>query len=297
MISSFDLTKLKLLLKDFHNMTRIRITVFDDAFHELAAYPEQRAPFCRIIRSDPEAAAQCHRCDAQACMTAAKRRTTCTYRCHAGLTESITPIIIGNITIGYLLFGHVFSYPSHEEGWTQIQKLCSDYRLDLPLLKEACLKQPVIPEDYISSASHIMQAVASYLCMERMVTLRRQELPVQIDEYIQAHYTEKLDATLLTEQFNIGRTQLYEVARQNYGVGIATHIRNLRIEKARKLLTEQSGLSLAEIASACGFDDYNYFITVFKRMVGMPPKAYADSVRRGTHDPEPHLSDHVPSPP
>ena len=44
MISSFDLSKLKLLLKDFHHMTRIRITVFDDSFHELAAYPELPAP-------------------------------------------------------------------------------------------------------------------------------------------------------------------------------------------------------------------------------------------------------------
>lgn len=277
MISSFDLSRLKLLLKDFHNMTRIRITVFDESFHELAAYPELPAPFCRILRSDEAAAAQCRRCDAQACKTASRRRTLYTYRCHAGLTESITPIILGNITIGYLFFGHVFSYPSHEEGWDKIRELCKDYRIDQNALKAACLKQPVITEDYIASASHIMQAVASCLCMERMVTLRRQELPVQIDEYIQAHFTEKLDAARLTRQFGIGKTQLYKIAKQNYGVGIAAHIRNLRIEKARKLLTEQTGLSLAEVASECGFDDYNYFITVFKRIAGMPPKAYAQT--------------------
>lgn len=275
MISSFDLSKLKRLLSDFHKITRIRITIFDDSFHELAACPEQPAPFCQIIRSDADAAACCHHCDAQACRIAAGRRTPYTYRCHAGLTESITPIIIGNITIGYLLFGHVFSYPSHEEGWAQIRELCKDYHLDLPALKDTCLKQPVILEDYIASASHIMQAVASCLCMERMVTLRRQELPVQIDEYIQAHFTERLDAARLARQFGIGKTKLYEIAKQNYGIGIAEHIRKLRIEKARKLLAEQSGLSLAEVASECGFDDYNYFITVFKRIVGMPPKAYA----------------------
>lgn len=118
--------------------------------------------------------------------------------------------------------------------------------------------------------------------MERMVTLRRQELPVQIDEYIQAHFTEKLDVAQITRQFGIGKTQLYEIARQNYGVGIAEYIRRLRIEKARKLLAEQPGLSIAGIAAACGFDDYNYFITVFKRIVGMPPKAYADALQ----DPE-----------
>ena len=51
-------------------------------------------------------------------------------------------------------------------------------------------------------------------------------------------------------------------------------IRKLRIEKAKELLLNSPELPLAEVAYACGFDDYNYFITVFKRIVGMPPGAY-----------------------
>lgn len=278
MISSFNLTKLNSLLKDFYNMAGIRITVFDDTFHELAAYPEQLADFCQIIRSDPDAAERCHYCDEQACKTAAKRRKSYTYRCHAGLTESITPIIVGNIVIGYLLFGHVFSYPSHEDGWKHIQECCRNYHIDMRALKVSSMRQPLIAKDYISSASHIMQAVAAYLCIERMVSLRQQELPVQIDEYIQAHFSEDLDAIQLARHFGIGKTRLYEIAQQSYGLGIAEHIRNLRIEKAKRLLSEQSTLSLAEISSQCGFHDYNYFITAFKRIVGIPPKAYANFI-------------------
>lgn len=261
-------------------MTGIRITVFDDTFHELAAYPEQIADFCQIIRSDEAAAAQCHHCDNQACKIAARRRAPYTYQCHAGLTESIAPIILGNIVIGYLFFGHVFSYPSHEEGWTQIRKCCKEYRIDMQALKMSSLRLPIVTEDYIASASHIMQAVAVYLCMERMVSLHRQELPVQIDEYIQAHFTQNLDAIQIAKHFGIGKTQLYEIAQQSYGRGIAEHIRNLRIEKARHLLSECPELALAEIASECGFHDYNYFITVFKRIVGVPPKTYANRTVR-----------------
>ena len=108
--------------------------------------------------------------------------------------------------------------------------------------------------------------------------LKRDGIPfrnyVQIDQYIQEHYTEKMDAVSIARHFHIGKTKIYEIAKQNYGMGIAEYIRKLRIEKARQLLTEQPELSLAEIAYACGFSDYNYFITVFKRIVGMPPKAY-----------------------
>ena len=278
MISSFDIAKLNSLLKDFYKLTQIRITVFDNSFQELTSYPIDIAPFCKIIRSSTKCTEKCHACDQYACEIAAKQNSSYTYRCHAGLTESIAPIRMGNIVIGYLLFGHVFSYSSFEEGWNTIQNLCKDYDISLSELKEACRKQPIISEEYISSATHIMKAVASFLCMERMVSLHQQELPVQIDEYIQKHYTEKIDAVRIAQHFNIGKTKIYEISKQNYGIGIAEYIRKLRIEKAKKLLVESPELTLAEIAYECGFDDYNYFITVFKRMVGIPPKRYKESV-------------------
>ncbi len=278
MVSSFDLNKLQDLLKDFYQLTRIRITVFDDSFHELASYPAEIPAFCQMIRSTSSGALECRKCDEDACALCSKRRALYTYRCHAGLTESVSPIIVGNLIIGYLLFGHVFDYDNHEIGWKEIQTYVHSQPLDMDALKTSCYQLPIISKDYIASASHIMQAVGSYLCMERMVSLRQQELPVQIDNYILAHYTEEIDAVSIAAHFQIGKTKIYQLAKESYGMGIAEYIRNLRIKKARLLLTEQPELTLSEIASLCGFSDYNYFITVFKRVVGMPPKAYASSL-------------------
>lgn len=274
MISKFDLTKLSSLLKDFYMLTKIRITVFDDAFTELVAYPAEIAPFCQVIRTDSIAWKECKKCDMDACGVASRRHSPYIYQCHAGLTESIVPLYHENIMIGYLLFGHVFAHPTHEEGWAVIKELCSDYNVDMSRLKDACYELPIIHEEYILSASHILKAVASYLCLERMVDLKQTELPVRIDEYITEHYLEDIKAQTLCEYFNIGRTSLYDIAKQNYGVGIAEHIRNLRIKKAKTLLVKHPELRIIEVATLCGYNDYNYFITMFKRVVGMPPNQY-----------------------
>ena len=274
MISTFNLRKLNDLLKDFYTLTQIRITVFNDTFRELTAYPEHIAPFCQIIRTSPEALNACLCCDKNACEQASRQHAPYTYCCHAGLTECIVPIYLGNIVIGYLFFGHVFSYPTHEEGWKSIRERCLPYGLDMDALRDALYQQPVISEEYISCASHIMRSVAAYLCMERMVSLHQKELPVQIDDYITSHYTENISVRTICDHFQIGRTLLYEISEQNYGIGIAEHIRNLRIEKAKILLAEHPELRISEIAVACGFDDYNYFITVFKRLVGKPPRQF-----------------------
>ena len=161
---------------------------------------------------------------------------------------------------------------------------CEKYPIDIDALKLASHQQPVISDDYILSASHILQSVAAYLCMERMVSLRHQELPVQIDQYIQAHFTEDIDAVSIASHFHIGKTKIYEIAKESYGVGIAEYIRRLRIEKAKELLTTYPEMPISDIASKCGFTDYNYFITVFRHLVGVPPKTFLKRESRGTSD-------------
>ncbi len=54
------------------------------------------------------------------------------------------------------------------------------------------------------------------------------------------------------------------------------YITELRIKKARELLGSND-LSIDEIASSLGFNDYFYFLKTFKRIVGMMPKQYRQS--------------------
>lgn len=276
-ISSFSLDKLQSMLQDFYTITHIRITVYNESFEELAAYPNELPRLCELIRDDERGWEACMACDAKAMSTAARQKTPYTYRCHAGMTESIAPIYAGDILIGYLFFGNVFSYESHEKGWDVIRELCKTYQVEEYDLKTAVWQQTLISEDYIASASHILQAVSAFLYHDRLVELREQELPVRIDEYIATHYTETLDAQTLCKVFGIGKTQLYKICRQNYGTGVAEHIRTLRIEKAKALLEKDQKRSIADISAECGFDDYNYFITVFKRETGTTPAKYRKS--------------------
>ena len=280
MISTFNIAQLNAILQDFYTLTHIRITVFDDAFHEITSYPKERAEICNLIRSTPMAQKACLRCDTEACQKASCMHSTYIYQCHAGLTEAISPIRMGNIAIGYLFFGHVFSYSSHEEGFKNISLHCKNYPFDSALLKKACYKCHIVPKEYISSASHLLNAVASYLCLERITYLKRENLPVQVDNYIMEHIAEHISADALCTQFEIGKTYLYKISSQSYGVGIAEHIRNLRIEKAKSLLLDLPKLKVNEVASYCGFDDYNYFISMFKKSVGMPPGKYRSTITR-----------------
>ena len=56
MISIFDLEKLRGLLKDFYEISHIRITVFDENLIELVSYPEKVAAYCVQLPFCPQLA-------------------------------------------------------------------------------------------------------------------------------------------------------------------------------------------------------------------------------------------------
>lgn len=281
MVSVFDLEQLQSLLQDFYRITNIRITVFDAQLNELVSYPENCAPFCRLIRSSAQGRAACARCDREACAIAAKERRTHIYRCHAGLTEAVTPLYIGEVLAGYLLFGHVFCYSNTDEGWDTISRSCSGYPVDLVKLKESCGSCTQVSREYIRSAARILHATASHLVQERMATLQEDSTAARLDAYLSSHYTEPITSQSLCRELKLGRSKLYKLSQQLYGCGINQQIRRLRMERARKLLLDYPEMGIAQIASDCGYSDYNYFIAVFSQTVGQSPGSYRGrSVRK-----------------
>lgn len=278
MISAFDIDQLQELLRDFYRITHIRITVFDEALNELVSYPHSVAPYCEEIRRTAAGRSACTACDHAACRIAAKKRSAVhIYRCHAGLTEAVTPLYVGDVLAGYLLFGHVFSYASHEAGWRVMEKSCENLPLDMERLKTHVFEAESIGEDYVRSAARILHAVASYLILQRMAALRGDALAVKLDAYVSRHLTEKLTADAICRALQIGKTQLYRLSKQLYGCGIAEYIRNMRMDMAKKLLLDDRDIRIAEVCERCGFGDYNYFIAAFGKETGLPPEKWRRS--------------------
>ncbi len=274
MITAFDLDRMKELLKDFHALTQLRIVVYNSDFQELCSYPDQRIPVCQMIRRNLQADEACMRCDREGCLAASQQTDPYIYTCHAGLTEAVSTLRVNGIIVGYLSFGQIFSYDSHDFGWKAIWELVARYNVQADALEQACRQLSLVSHAYILSAAHILDAVASSLVLQKMAVLQHDSIELQLDRYLTEHFSLPITVSGICNHFGIGKTTLYKLVRKNYGCGLADHIRKLRIEKAKKLLAEQPELSITEIADACGYSDYNYFIAAFSRIVGLPPRQY-----------------------
>ncbi|SFJ23151.1 AraC-like ligand binding domain-containing protein [Paenibacillus sp. UNC496MF] len=80
-----------------------------------------------------------------------------------------------------------------------------------------------------------------------------------------------------------GMTPKYARAlfKQATGLSWTQYLTRQRMERAKELL-RQGGLSVGEIAQRCGYEDLHYFSRLFKKLEGLPPRAYGESLRGPT---------------
>ena len=85
---------------------------------------------------------------------------------------------------------------------------------------------------------------------------------------------EKLTIQTITADLNFGATKLCDLAKTlSNGHSLTWLIANYRVQAAQKLLIS-SDKSISEIALMVGYEDYNYFTKVFKKLVGITPSKY-----------------------
>ena len=96
----------------------------------------------------------------------------------------------------------------------------------------------------------------------------------QITNYLLEHLNEMTDLDKMARDLSVSKSHLVRRAKELTGFTIQTLHEKLKIEQAKNLLQVES-LKLGEIASRLGFQNQNYFSSVFKKNTGMSPRTWA----------------------
>ncbi|KGQ71611.1 hypothetical protein A1D23_06570 [Chelonobacter oris] len=95
----------------------------------------------------------------------------------------------------------------------------------------------------------------------------------QVKQYIDSHYWEAISLSAVAQQFNINPYYLSHLFKRNTGFSLIQYTLRRRIGEAQSLLIN-TGYSVTQIATLVGYDNINYFSTVFTKMIGISPSAY-----------------------
>ena len=96
---------------------------------------------------------------------------------------------------------------------------------------------------------------------------------MKVVEHVTARYAEPISVADLAEKATLSESQLHREFSRRFGITPNQYIREVRIGVARHLL-ETEDLSMAQVASNCGFYDQSHFSRQFKTSTGLTPLQY-----------------------
>lgn len=104
-------------------------------------------------------------------------------------------------------------------------------------------------------------------------------------EYMRIHYAEGITAQQVAQFVGIDRTHFSKKFTNRYGLSPGKYIQRLKMDEARRLLTE-TDYKLSEIAQLVGYPDLFSFSKGFKKTYGLPPSRHRPRAGSGVTLPE-----------
>ena len=113
-------------------------------------------------------------------------------------------------------------------------------------------------------------------------TSHAEHLRQAIVEYIEEHcYERNLGPEAVADHVQRNSAYLGRFFREQFGVGISSYVKNLRVARAKHLI-ETTELTVREIAARTGFADSNALIRGFKEHEGVTPGEYKTTLQGQT---------------
>ena len=111
----------------------------------------------------------------------------------------------------------------------------------------------------------------------KMEQVRLSSVQEAILKYIHNYYKEDLSLQDVANAMNYSDVYFCKLFKQCFDKSFTTYLAEFRVDKAKELLMDIT-INVKEISGRVGYRDSNYFAKVFKRIVGITPSEYRNSL-------------------
>lgn len=174
-----------------------------------------------------------------------------------------------------------------------IQAFSDDRQTNQPRMKGALLLiLKIIFEELDDTRARANPSMA----LENQTTKQYYERIMVSKQFIDQHLDHKLSLDTLAHGFGSSPGFFSRIFKKIIGITPFEYIIESRLILARHLLTT-SGMSIEQVASACGFDNISYFYRIFKRRFQITPALLSEGYRRHAEESDEEKAESNPDAP
>ena len=236
---------------------------------ELVLFNIHENPYCVYIKTFPDAFEHCIK--RQEKVIDKCRNGSFCGTCYAGMREYVYPIYDDDLLVGFI---SVSGYRDSNYG-SYIDK-CSN-RFDIPKrsLRKAILslKGEMPDKAYVDTLIIPLMRMFELAYSKLANKEKDNNMVLEIIKYINRHYAENITLQQICGEFSRSRSCISHAFKKETGRSFREYLIDVRIQSAKSLLCH-SNLTISEIAFSVGFNDSNYFSSVFKSHTGISPRMY-----------------------
>lgn len=273
-----DNEQLRQIIRDLYILTGINVDIVGAGADETRLSGGSTS-FCRLINASPGGHTRCENCDAEAMARCAGLELPGSYRCHAGICETLVPICSGGAPVAYIMFGHLLDDSPIEHQWEAALRTLGWYKWELNELRSAFFELKQYSAEELNAFTELLQILAEHIRYKGLIRGTEYADLYRLEMYLDQHYTDNLTLEGISAELKIGRTKLCSLAKRlSGGKTLMRFITEKRVNAAKMLLLKSSA-PISAVAEAVGISDYNYFTKVFKAVTGMTPSAFRRNER------------------
>jgi AraC-like DNA-binding protein len=247
--------------------------------------PEHRAqPFCAAMQRNAAGRALCAMCDQRHFLEARHSALALRYRCHAGLSEFIVPVIGNGEMIALLQCGQVHDRPPTAAAWRIARQDLVKAGIKSGPLRKLFQQNRVLPQDRQGDLLNLLELIANRLAHadEQRLLPEPGRTHMQLGRavtFIEVHLGERLTLPVIAKVAGLSARSLVRLFRKEVGTSVVEFILRRRIARACDLL-RRTDHTCAEIAFEAGFGSVQHFNRIFRRYEGVPPCKWRTARKR-----------------
>ena len=260
----YDKEKISKILDNLTMLTGISINFLDKDLKNILQR-NKRGDFCSALQKNKQFNQKCLLCDNVIINKCAKSLKFEEHICHIGLWDAAMPLIVNDITAGYIIMGRIKTD-------TSPKKLLNCNTENQDLIETLYNKIPFFDNIKIESLKELLPNIL----FESAIKIKFDCLFEQICEYINSNSQNDISIPKLCYVFGLSKNTLYKIFKEELNCTVNKYISDIRLNNAKNLL-KSTNKRIDEVAHLSGIGNCSYFCRFFKKQTGMSPSAFRNS--------------------